>query len=88
MTLAGALERYKAARRQVLLDKRMRKLRGDAWHKMTSADDRYYYYNEDTGEMTWEVPHEVEVRKQLDKCKRYGWGALPHNVPACSDEAT
>eukprot|EP01082_Thalassiosira_pseudonana_P006045 g5467.t1 g5467 contig2:591837-593116(+) len=55
-----------------------RKLTGQNWTlKLEQVSGKTYYYNDDSGEASWEEPQILKLLKAQELARKNGWAALP-----------
>jgi hypothetical protein len=69
---------YRREKARLRSDQRRRKLKGENWsQRRDGLSQEKFWYNEDTGEATWDVPRVVAEIRADEVAKKEGWSKLP-----------
>mmetsp|Transcript_7652 Transcript_7652/g.22422 ORF Transcript_7652/g.22422 Transcript_7652/m.22422 type:complete len:1551 (+) Transcript_7652:1-4653(+) len=70
---------YRREKIRLRSDKMRRKITGELWsQKVDGLTKMLFWYNEETGEATWDTPLVVAELQEQELALREGWGHLPH----------
>ncbi|KAL3922930.1 MAG: hypothetical protein SGILL_001943 [Bacillariaceae sp.] len=69
---------YRREKARLRSDKKRRKLTGENWsQRVDGLTQKLFWYNEDTGEAVWDIPHVVANLRADDAATKEGWAKLP-----------
>lgn len=69
---------YRREKARLRSEKKRRKLTGENWsQRIEGLTQKPFWYNEDTGEAIWEVPHVVAELREDELARKEGWSKLP-----------